>query len=69
MTYWLIAFLFTPEGQMVSRTPIEMASKAQCVKEAGKFAAETVNSQYLVSLYCLPDDVYRKEILKDGNDF
>ena len=69
MTYWLIAFLFTPQGEMVSRTPIEMSSKEQCVKEAGKFAAETVNSQYLVSLFCLPDDVYRKEVLKDGNDY
>jgi len=35
MSYWLIVFLFTAEGEFVAKDVYETASKEQCEKFAG----------------------------------
>lgn len=58
MTFWLIVFLFTSEGEFQEKSSYEAATKEQCVEMAGKEASKLVNTQMQMQFYCVSDDHY-----------
>lgn len=58
MTFWLIVFLFTSEGEFQEKSSYEAATKEQCVEMAGKEASKLVNTQTQMQFYCVSDDHY-----------
>jgi hypothetical protein len=63
--YWLIVYLFTPEGEFMSKDIYETASEQQCVEFAGDVARTVVNTKLQVQFYCISDEEYRKQIGAD----
>jgi len=62
MSFWLIVYLFTPEGEFMAKDIYETASKQQCVEFAGEVAKTVVNTQLQAQFDCMSDDEYRQEI-------
>jgi hypothetical protein len=62
MSFWLIVYLFTQEGEFVAKDVYETATKEQCVEFAGKVTATIVNSKLQGQFHCLSDEEYRKQI-------
>ncbi len=62
MSFWLIVYLFTPEGEFMAKDIYETASKQQCVEFAGEVAKTVVNTQLQAQFNCMSDDEYRQEI-------
>ena len=58
MSFWLIIFLFTNEGEFHEKSSYEAATKEQCVEMAGKEASKLVNSQMQMQFYYVSDDHY-----------
>jgi hypothetical protein len=58
MTFWLIVFLFSSDGEFVEKRSYEADNKAQCVEFAGNEASKLVNSQLQMQFYCVTDDHY-----------
>lgn len=58
MSFWLIVFLFTSEGEFHEKSSYEAATKEQCIEMAGKEASKLVNSQMQMQFYCVSDDHY-----------
>jgi hypothetical protein len=58
MKFWLIVFLFTPEGKFFTKDVYESVDKTQCVELAGKVAKTLVNTQLNSQMYCVSDDHY-----------
>jgi hypothetical protein len=58
MSFWLIVFLFTSEGEFHEKSSYEAATKEQCVEMAGEEATKLVNSQMQMQFYCVTDDHY-----------
>ncbi len=62
MSFWLIVYLFTHEGEFMAKDIYETASKQQCVEFAGEVAKTVVNTQLQAQFDCMSDDEYRQEI-------
>ena len=59
MHYWLIVFLFTPEGEFMAKDVYETASKEHCVEMAGDVVKRTlINTQLTSQFFCVTDDHY-----------
>lgn len=58
MTFWLIVFLFSSDGEFIEKRSYEAANRAQCVEFAGQQAKKLVNSQLQMQFYCVTDDHY-----------
>lgn len=65
MSFWLIVYLFTPEGEFMAKDVYETASSEQCVEFAGNVTRTIVNSGVQAQFYCLDDDQYRQSIGAD----
>ena len=65
MTYWLIVYLFTAEGEFVAKDTYETASMAQCEQFAGNVTRTIINSKLQAQFHCLSDSEYRTEVLKE----
>jgi hypothetical protein len=61
MSFWLIVYLFTQEGDFVAKDIYETAGKEQCVEFAGQVTKTIVNSKLQAQFYCLSDKEYRTE--------
>jgi hypothetical protein len=61
MSFWLIVYLFTPEGEFLAKDIYETASEQQCVEFAGEVAKTTVNSKLQAQFHCMSDEEYRAE--------
>jgi len=59
MSFWLIVFLFTSDGELHEKSSYETATKEQCVSMAGDEARKLVNSQMQMQFYCVTDDHYK----------
>ena len=59
MSFWLIVYLFTQEGEFVAKDIYETANKEQCVEFAGQVAKTIVNSDLQAQFYCTSDEDYR----------
>jgi hypothetical protein len=62
MTFWLIIYLFTAEGEFFAMDVYEAADEQQCVEFASDVAKTLVNTQLQAQFYCLSDDDYRQAI-------
>lgn len=58
MTFWLIVYLFTSDGEFLEKSSYEAASKEQCIQMAGDEARKLVNSRVQSQFYCVSDDHY-----------
>jgi hypothetical protein len=65
MTYWLIVYLFTQEGEFVAKDTYETASMTQCEQFAGNVTRTIINSKLQAQFHCLSDSEYRTEVLKE----
>jgi hypothetical protein len=65
MTYWLLVYLFTAEGEFVAKDIYETANKEQCVEFAGNVTRTIINSKLQAQFHCLSDSEYRTEVLKE----
>jgi hypothetical protein len=65
VTYWLIVYLFTAEGEFVAKDTYETASMAQCTQFAGNVTRTIINSKLQAQFHCLSDSEYRTEVLKE----
>ena len=61
MSFWLIVYLFTQEGEFVAKDIYETANKEQCVEFAGQVAKTIVNSDLQAQFHCMSDEEYRTE--------
>jgi hypothetical protein len=61
MTFWLVVYLFTQEGEFVAKDIYETAGKEQCVEFAGQVTKTIVNSKLQAQFHCLSDEEYRTE--------
>jgi hypothetical protein len=61
MSFWLIVYLFTQEGEFVAKDIYETANKEQCVEFAGQVAKTIVNSKLQAQFHCMSDEEYRTE--------
>jgi hypothetical protein len=61
MSFWLIVYLFTQEGEFVAKDIYETANKEQCVEFAGQVTKTIVNSKLQAQFHCLSDEEYRTE--------
>ena len=58
MTFGLIIFLFSSDGEFLEKSSYEAASKEQCIVMAGDEARKLVNTQTQMQFYCVSDDHY-----------
>ena len=65
MTYWLIVYLFTAEGEFIAKDTYETASMTQCTQFAGNVTRTIINSKLQAQFHCLSDSEYRTEVLKE----
>ena len=65
MSFWLIVYLFTAEGEFISKDTYETASMAQCEQFAGNVTRTIINSKLQAQFHCLSDREYRTEVLKE----
>jgi hypothetical protein len=65
MTYWLLVYLFTAEGEFIAKDIYETADKEQCESFAGTYAKSIINTKVQAQFHCLSDSEYRTEVLKE----
>jgi len=61
MSFWLIVYLFTAEGEFIAKDIYETGSEQQCGQFAGEVTKTIINSQLQAQFYCLSDEQYRIE--------
>ena len=66
MTFWLIVFLFTNDGEFMGKDIYETANKEQCVEFAGKVTKTLVNTQIQAQFHCVSDDHYMGRSQDEG---
>lgn len=59
MSYWLIVYLFTAEGEFIAKDVYETASPAQCQQFAGDVAKTIINTKLHAQFECVSDEEYR----------
>jgi hypothetical protein len=59
MKFWLIAFLFGPDGEYVGKMESQYQSYGSCVVAAGAVTAELVNSSIKIQSWCVSDNHYK----------
>lgn len=69
MKFWLIVFLFTPEGEFMAKDVYEAANKEQCVVFAGDVAKTLINTQLQAQFHCVSDDHYMGRKQDEGVDY
>lgn len=69
MKFWLIVFLFSPEGEFMAKDIYEAADREQCVAFAGDVAKTLVNTQLRAQFHCVSDDHYMGRKQDEGVDY
>lgn len=69
MKFWLIVFLFTPEGEFMAKDVYEAANKEQCVAFAGDVVKTLINTQLQAQFHCVSDDHYMGREQDEGVDY
>ena len=69
MSYWLIVFLFTAEGEFVAKDVYETASKEKCETFAGDVTRTIINSKLQAQFHCVSDDHYMGRKQDEGVDY
>lgn len=66
MKFWLIVFMFTPEGEFMAKDVYETPSKIECSEMAGRVVKTLVNTQLQSQFYCVSDDHYNGRSIDEG---
>lgn len=66
MKFWLIVFMFTPEGEFMARDVYETPSQVECSEMAGRVAKTLVNTQLQSQFFCVSDDHYNGRSIDEG---
>ena len=66
MPYWLIVFLFSPEGEYITRDDYVVENREQCQELAGRVAKTLVNTHIVSQFYCVTDDHYNGRSIDPG---
>ena len=61
MSFWLIVYLFTAEGEFIAKDIYETGGQEQCADFAGQVTRTIINSGLQAQFHCLSDDAYRAE--------
>lgn len=69
MSYWLLVFLFTSDGQFMAKDVYETASMKQCEEFAGDVAKTLVNTKLQAQFHCVSDDHYMGRKQDEGVDY
>lgn len=69
MKFWLVAFLFSPEGEFLAKDIYEIESYEQCETMASNYAKVHINSKMMVQLHCVSDDHYSGRKQDEGVDY
>ena len=69
MSFWLIVFLFTQEGEFVAKDVYETGGHEQCVKFAGEVTRTIINSRLQAQFHCVSDDHYMGRKQDEGVDY
>jgi hypothetical protein len=69
MSFWLIVYLFTAEGEFVAKDVYETASKEQCEQFAGEVVRTIINSQIQAQFHCVSDDHYMGRKQDEGIEY
>lgn len=59
MSYWLLVFLFTADGEFMAKDVYETASPEQCQQFAGDVTKTIINTELKAQFFCVSDDEYR----------
>jgi hypothetical protein len=69
MSFWLIVYLFTAEGEFIAKDVYETASKEQCEQFAGDVTRTIINSPVQAQFHCVSDDHYMGRKQDEGIDY
>ena len=69
MSFLLIVFLFTQEGEFVAKDVYETGGQEQCVKFAGEVTRTIINSRLQAQFHCVSDDHYMGRKQDEGVDY
>ena len=58
MTFWLVVYLFTAEGEFFAKDVYETAGEQQCAEFAGQVTKTLINTQLQAQFHCVSDDHY-----------
>ena len=58
MTFWLIVYLFTADGEFIAKDVYETAGKEQCAEFSGRVTKTLINTQIKAQFYCVSNDHY-----------
>jgi hypothetical protein len=61
MSFWLIVYLFTADGEFIAKDIYETGGQEQCADFAGQVTRTIINSGLQAQFHCLSDDDYRAE--------
>jgi hypothetical protein len=61
MSFWLIVYLFTAEGEFIAKDIYETGGQEQCADFAGQVTRTIINSGLQAQFHCLSDEDYRNE--------
>ena len=59
MTFWLVVYLFTADGEFMAKDIYETADKQQCVEFVGQVAKTIVDTKLQAQFHCISNDEYR----------
>ena len=69
MSYWLIVFLFSTNGEFIGKDIYETASMKQCEAFAGDVTKTLINTKIQAQFHCVSDDHYMGRKKDDGVDY
>jgi hypothetical protein len=69
MSFWLLVFLFTQDGEFVSKDIYEAANKEQCEQFAADYTKKIINTKTMVQFHCVSDDHYMGRKQDEGVDY
>lgn len=58
MSFWLIVFLFTSDGELLTKDVYETADEQQCVALAERVTKTIINTNIQAQFHCVSDDHY-----------
>lgn len=66
MKFWLIVFLFTPDGEFAGKTERAYDSEQICILAASGTAVRYVNTGVSIASFCVSDDHYSGRVQDEG---
>lgn len=58
MSFWLIVFLFTSDGELLTKDVYETTDEQQCVALAERVTKTIINTNIQAQFHCVSDDHY-----------